>query len=84
MATRRSPELRDGWGRGRRRQVDAANDANIVAVASLLGIPAIVVAEGANVPEGTVEKAEEQGMAIALEPGSDLRERVAQLIALGV
>lgn len=57
--------------------------ANIVAVASLLGISAIVVAEGANVPEGTVEKAEEQGMPLLSSP-DPIYESVAQLIALGV
>lgn len=57
--------------------------ANIVAVASLLGISAIVVAEGANVPEGTVEKADEQGMPLLSSP-DPIYESVAQLIALGV
>ncbi len=56
--------------------------ANIVAVASLLGISAIVAAEGANVPEGTVEKADEQGMPLLSSPTRSMS--VAQLIALGV
>ncbi len=57
--------------------------ANIVAVASLLGICAIVVAEGANVPESTLEKAEEQNMPLLSSP-DPVYESVAQLIALGV
>ncbi|MCU0519216.1 MAG: serine kinase [Anaerolineae bacterium] len=57
--------------------------ANIVAVASLLGVCAIVVAEGANVPEGTLEKAEEQGMPVLSSP-DPVYESVAQLISLGV
>lgn len=56
---------------------------NIVAVASLRGISAIVVAEGANVPEGTVEKADEQGIPLLSSP-DPIYESVAQLIALGV
>ena len=57
--------------------------ANIVAVASLLGVSAVIVAEGAGVPEGTVEKAEEQGMPVLSSP-DPVYESVAQLIALGV
>jgi predicted transcriptional regulator len=57
--------------------------ANIVAVASLLGISAVVIAEGANVPEGTLEKAEEQGIPLLSSP-VPVYESVAQLIRLGV
>jgi predicted transcriptional regulator len=57
--------------------------ANIVAVASLLGVVAVVVAEGANVPEGTVNKAEEQGVPLLSSP-DPIYESVAQLIALGL
>jgi hypothetical protein len=57
--------------------------ANIVAVASLLGIAAIVVAEGAVVPENTLDKAEDQGIAV-LSSKDPVYETVAQLISLGI
>ena len=57
--------------------------ANIVAVASLLGVAAIVVAEGAVVPEATLAKAEQQGMAV-LSTKNPVYETVAQLIPLGI
>ncbi len=57
--------------------------ANIVAVASLLGISAIVVAEAASVPENTLAKAEEQGIAI-VSSKDPVYETVAQLISLGI
>ncbi|MGC9467183.1 MAG: DRTGG domain-containing protein [Anaerolineae bacterium] len=56
---------------------------NIVAVASLLGISAIVIAEGAVVPENTREKAEEQEMPL-LESPDPVYETVAKLVALGI
>jgi len=56
---------------------------NIVAVASLLGIAAIVIAEGANVPEATLGKAEQQEVAI-LSSGAPVYETVAGLVALGI
>ena len=57
--------------------------ANIVAVASLLGISAIVVAEGAPVPETTLSKADDQGIAI-VSSKKPVYETVAQLIALDI
>ncbi|MGC9349058.1 MAG: serine kinase [Anaerolineae bacterium] len=57
--------------------------ANIVAVASLLGISAIVVAEGAVVPETTVTKAEQQDVVILSSP-APIYETVAQLLELGI
>lgn len=57
--------------------------ANIVAVASLLGIAAIVVAEGANVPEATLSKAQQQEITI-LSTTSPVYETVADLVALGI
>lgn len=57
--------------------------ANIVAVASLLGIAAIVVAEGAVVPSETLTKAEDQGIAV-LSCDEPVYETVAALVALGI
>lgn len=57
--------------------------ANIVAVASLLGVAAIVVAEGAVVPENTLTKAEDQGIAV-LSTKEPVYETVASLISLGI
>ena len=57
--------------------------ANIVAVASLLGIAAIIVAEGAPVPEETLRKAQSQDM-IVLSTPEPIYETVAQLVELGV
>lgn len=57
--------------------------ANIVAVASLLGVSAVIVAEGAQVPESTLLKAEDQGVAI-LSSAEPVYETVAQLIDLGI
>lgn len=57
--------------------------ANIVAVASLLGVSAIVVAENAPVPESTLSKAEEQGVPI-LSTSEPVYETVARLAALGI
>ncbi len=56
---------------------------NIVAVASLLGIAAVVVAEGAPVPEATLAKAEEQEMAVLSSP-EPVYETVSRLVALGI
>ncbi len=56
---------------------------NIVAVASLLGIAAIVVAEGARVPEDSLEKAAQQDV-IILSSQEPVYEIVAQLVRLGV
>jgi len=57
--------------------------ANIVAVASLLGIAAIVVAEDAVVPEATLSKAELQEVAI-VSSGKPVYETIADLVALGI
>lgn len=57
--------------------------ANIVAVASLLGISGIVVAEGAPVPEATLAKADQQGVVILVSP-EPVYETVSRLIALGI
>jgi uncharacterized protein YaiI (UPF0178 family) len=57
--------------------------ANIVAVASLLGIAAIVVAEGAPVLEHTLSKAEEQGIPILSTP-EPIYRTVARLVSLGI
>ena len=57
--------------------------ANVVAVASLLGLSAIVVAEGAAVPEGTIDKAQEQGMPVLSSP-EPVYETVSSLIRLGI
>jgi hypothetical protein len=56
---------------------------NIVAVASLLGISGVIVAEGANVPAETMEKAEQQQV-ILLSSSEPVYETVAQLVALGI
>jgi len=57
--------------------------ANIVAVASLLGIAAIIVAEGAPVPQETLRKAQSQDM-IVLSTPEPIYETVARLVELGV
>ncbi len=56
---------------------------NIVAVASLLGISAIIVAEGAPVPADTVQKAEQQEMPLVSSP-DPVYQTIAQLIKLGI
>lgn len=57
--------------------------ANIVAVASLLGISGIVVAESAPVPESTLAKAEQNEIAI-LSSAKPVYETVKALIAAGI
>jgi hypothetical protein len=57
--------------------------ANIVAVASLLSIPAIVIAEGAPVPDATLAKAEQQEVVVLSSP-KPVYETVSSLIALGI
>lgn len=44
--------------------VTIMSNINIVAVASLVGISAVVVAEGATVPQDVIDKATEQGINI--------------------
>lgn len=56
---------------------------NVVAVASLLGLAAVIVAEGAVVPPETVEKAREQGVVLLSGP-APIFETVAALVALGI
>ena len=56
---------------------------NTVAVASLKELAGIVVAEGAPVPEATLEKAESQGM-IVLASSNPIYETAKQLAALGI
>jgi hypothetical protein len=56
---------------------------NIVAVASLLGISAIVIAEGANVPADTLEKAGQQEIPMISSP-DPVYVTIAQLIGLGI
>jgi len=52
-------------------------------VASLLGLAAIVVAEGAPVPEGTLTRAEEQEVVILSSP-EPAYETACRLYTLGV
>ena len=56
---------------------------NIVAVASLLGVAALIVAEGAEVPEATLTKAEQQDV-ILLSSTEPVYETIARLVALGI
>jgi serine kinase of HPr protein (carbohydrate metabolism regulator) len=56
---------------------------NIVAVASLLSVAALIVAEGAEVPEATLTKAEQQDV-IVLSSAEPVYETVARLVELGV
>ncbi len=56
---------------------------NIVAVASLLGLSAIVVAENAVVPDSTLQKAEQQTMPLLSSP-DPVYETIVQLITLGI
>jgi serine kinase of HPr protein (carbohydrate metabolism regulator) len=56
---------------------------NIVAVASLLGLSGIVVAEGAAIPPETTQKANEQGIVLLSSP-APVFETVAQLVGLGI
>lgn len=57
--------------------------ANIVAVAALNEVACIIVAEGAPVPQPTVDKAVEQEVVILSSP-LPVYETVKQLLALGV
>lgn len=56
---------------------------NIIAVASLLGIAAIIVAENANVPAETLEKAKQQDV-IVLASKDPIYQTIAQLVKLGL
>ncbi len=57
--------------------------ANIVAVAALLNISAIIVTEGAGVPEETLKKARQQDM-VVLSSAKPTFETVTQLVDLGI
>jgi len=56
---------------------------NIIAVASLLSVAAVIVAEGAPVPPDSIEKAEQQGV-VLLASAEPVYETVAQLVKLGI
>ncbi|HOU15217.1 MAG TPA: serine kinase [Anaerolineae bacterium] len=56
---------------------------NIVAVAGLKEVAAIIVAEAAVVPEATLEKAAQQGVVMLSSP-LPVYETVKQLVALGL
>ncbi len=56
---------------------------NIVAVAALLEIAAVIVAEGAAVAEETVRRAEAQEV-VLLSSSEPVYETVAKLVSLGV
>ena len=56
---------------------------NVVAVASLLGLAAVVVSENSPVEPTTVQRAEENGIAL-LSTSHDTFTTVAQLAALGI
>ncbi len=56
---------------------------NIVAVAALKEVAAIVVAESAVVPDATLEKAAQQGVVMLSSP-LPIYETVKQLVALGL
>ncbi len=57
--------------------------ANIIAVAGLNELAGIVIAEGAVVPQVTLDKAAQQDVVILSSP-APVYETVAQLIALGI
>ncbi len=56
---------------------------NIVAVAALKEVAGIIVAEGATVPDATLEKAAQQGVVMLSSP-QPVYETVKQLVALGL
>lgn len=56
---------------------------NIVAVAALKELAGIIIAEGAIVPQGTLEKAELQGIVVLSSP-DPIYETVKHLAALGI
>jgi predicted transcriptional regulator len=56
---------------------------NVMAVASLLGLAAVVVSEGSPVEPTTVQRAEENGIALLVTP-HDTFTTVAKLAALGI
>ncbi len=56
---------------------------NIVAVASLTGVAAVVICEGAAVGAETIQKAKEQGV-VLLRSAAPVYETVKQAIALGL
>ncbi len=56
---------------------------NIVAVASLTGVAAVVICEGATVAADTIQKANEQGVVVLRSP-HPVYETVKQAVALGL
>lgn len=56
---------------------------NVVAVAILVGLSAIIVAEGARIDAATLEKAEQEGVPLLSSPEPSF-EVVAGLVGLGV
>jgi len=56
---------------------------NIVAVASLNELSAIIIAEGATIPQATLDKAAQQSVVILSSP-DPIYKTVGRLIALGV
>jgi predicted transcriptional regulator len=56
---------------------------NVVAVASLLGLAAVVVSEDSAIDPGTVQRAEENSLALLSTP-HDTFTTVAKLAALGI
>ncbi len=56
---------------------------NIIAVAALKEVAAIVVTEGATVPDATLEKAAQQGVVVLSSP-LPTYELVKQLVGLGL
>ena len=57
--------------------------ANIVAVASLLGVSAIIITEDAPVPQETLDKAHHQEVVILSSPEPTF-ETIARLVELGI
>jgi len=56
---------------------------NVVAVAILVGISAVVVADGAKVEPATLEKADQEGIPFLSSPASAF-DIVAELAAMGL
>lgn len=56
---------------------------NIVAVASLTGVAAVVICEGAAITPDTIQKAAEQGVVLLRSP-HPVYETVKQAVALGL
>lgn len=63
--------------------VTLQSHSNIVAVASLLGLACIIVTEGSAIEQGTIEKAEQEGIPI-LTSADDSFSIVERLCELGI